>query len=184
MKWAGLPAAIALMASTLAWGQVATRPSAPAAPPAPPEGTTDDIESTGDLTVVTSDRLTYDAQRGFALFDRNVVVSDPSLKMKADKLVIYFGESNKVSSLVAEGPVILSQEDKRAWAGRAVYDVLSGKITLEQDPRISRGRDLLLGETIIFYRDQNRMEVTKGARLIVDPRQPGAGEFLPRGGSR
>ena len=86
------------------------------AAPQLPAGTTDDVENAGDLTVISSDRLEYDAPKLRAVFERNVVVSDPSLKLKADRLTVVFKEDNTVQMIVAEGQVVLSQADKRAWA--------------------------------------------------------------------
>lgn len=148
------------------------------AAPQLPAGTTDDVESAGDLTVISSDRLEYDAPKLRAVFERNVVVSDPSLKLKADRLTVVFKEDNTVQMIVAEGQVVLSQADKRAWAEHVTYDVLSGEIIMEGDPRIMRGRDMLMGKKITFWRDQNRMLCEPQARLIIYPEKRTGKDFL------
>lgn len=188
----------------LAAAAVAQAPQRPAALPAPapapvsapaaPSGTTDDVQVVGDLTVVTSDKLTYDGSKGFALFENNVVVSDPHLKLKSDKLTITFEGRSQVKSILAEGRVVISQEDKRGWAQRASYDVVTGKIVLEGDPRVMRGKDMLIGDRITFWRDENRVLVESdkdrsptpqkpGARLIIYP-EKGKSPLNPTGGSR
>jgi lipopolysaccharide transport protein LptA len=154
-------------------------PPAVPAPPALPPGTTDDIQLTGELTVITSDQLTYDSTKGFALFENNVVVSDPGMKMKTDRLTIHFAEKNDVKNIVAEGGVVMSQGDRKAWAQKATYNVATGEIVLEGNPRVLRGKDLLIGDRITFWRDENRMRVESvnrkptmenpGARLILYP---------------
>lgn len=149
-------------------------------PPIPP-GTVDDVQSMGELTVITSDRLTYDGTKGYALFERNVVVSDPQMKMKTDKMTLFFEGSNQVKTIVAEGRVILSQADKMAWAGRATYDVPSGKVVLEDSPRVMRGRDMMLGDRITFWRDENRLECLPNARLIMYPDKNRKLNALPGG---
>jgi len=141
--------------------------------------TTDDIASSGGLTIITSDRLTYDSQQEYALFERNVVVSDPSLKLKADKLTVRFAGQNAVTRITAEGNVALSQADMRAWAGKADYDLTEGKIVMEDQPRIMRGRDLLSGDRITYWRDQNRMLCEPRARLIINPESGAAKDLLP-----
>ena len=152
--------------------------------PPMPDGNTDDVQSMGDLTVVTSDRLVYEGQKGYALFERNVVVSDPQMKMKADKLTIFFEGTNEVKTILAEGRVIMSQADKMAWAGRATYDVAAGKIVLEDSPRVMRGRDMMLGERITFWRDQNKVECWPKARLIMYPDKNRKMDFLPGAGGK
>lgn len=170
---------IGVWAAATVWAQT---PSLPPAAPAPapssraeaPAATTDDIVVAGDLTVITSDKLTYDASRGYAVFEGNVVVSDTQMKMKADKLTVYFEGKSDVKSLLAEGRVAMSQLDRRAWAQKATYDVAVGRVILTGDPRVMRGKDLLVGDKITFWRDENRMLVESAAGRTPTPQQPGA----------
>ncbi len=167
-RWLFLIAACAAMAQT---------------PDLPPltEGTTDDIPVAGDLTVVTSERLVYDATKQYVVFEKDVVVSDPHLRMKTDKLSIFFDENNQPRRLLAEGRVVMSQAEIRAWAGRVSYDVASGEIVLEDNPRVMRGRDMLMGRKITFWRNQNRMECDRDARLIIYPQKGGARDWISGG---
>ena len=140
--------------------------------PPPPEGTTDDIPTVGDLTVITSEKLVYDAEKQTALFEKDVVVSDPNLRMKADTWTVQFDEKNQPLRLLAEGRVVLRQAETRAWAEKVTYDVVTGQVTLEGQPRVMRGRDLLMAQRIVFWRNQSRLECFPEARLIIYP-QPG-----------
>jgi len=152
----------------------------PSAPPLP-EGTTDDIPTVGDLTVVTSERLVYDAEKQTAVFEKDVVVSDPNLRMKTDRLTIVFDAQNQPTRLLAEGRVILSQADTRAWADKVTYDVATGQVTLEGNPRVLRGRDMLMAQRIVFYRNQSRLECYPEARLILYPQKGGARDLWTGG---
>lgn len=149
-----------------------------AEPPPLPAGTTEDIEASGELTVISSDRLEYDAPNLRAVFAGNVVVSDPNLKLKANRLTVEFNEDNTVRRITAEGKVVLSQADKRAWAERAIYDMKTGEIVMLGDPRIMRGRDMLMGEKITFWRDQDRMLCEPRARLIIYPEKDANRKYL------
>lgn len=122
-------------------------------------------------TVITSRRLTFDQKNQFALFEENVLVVDPSLRMRADRLTVRFGADNQAESIEAVGRVVIQQEDTIAWAGRAAYDVVSGMIFMEDSPRIKRGRDTLEGDTITFWRDDNKMICEPRARLVLFPEQ-------------
>ncbi|MBN1269021.1 MAG: hypothetical protein JXB04_05495 [Kiritimatiellae bacterium] len=130
------------------------------------------------LTVITSDKLTFDYRKQFALFEGHVVVIDPEMKLAADTMTVRFGNDERVESIVAEGSVRIEQEDKTAWAGHATYDVASGKMTLEQEPRVQRGKDLLTGTTITFWRDENRMICEPQARLVIYPQEGGTRDKL------
>lgn len=122
-----------------------------------------------DATVITSTRLTFDQEEQYALFEENVEVSDPSLNLVADRLTVFFDDDNQAESIEAIGNVVIEQEETTAWAQKATYEVPSGKIFLEGSPRIRRGRDVLEGDTITFWRDDNRMICEPRARLVLFP---------------
>ncbi len=136
-------------------------------------------------TVITSRTLTFDQENQYALFEENVLVIDPSLKMRADRLTVQFDADNQAESIVATGRVIIQQEDTIAWAENASYDVVSGKIFLEGSPRIRRGKDTLAGDTITFWRDSNKMICEPQARLVLFPERgtSSAELFGDRGGN-
>ncbi len=129
-----------------------------------------------EATVITSERLTFDQGEQMALFEGNVVVRDPALRMRADRLTVRFDARNQAETIEAEGRVIIQQEETTAWAQNASYEVESGKIFLEGQPRIRRGRDILEGDTITFWRDTNKMICEPRARLVLFPEGEG-----PRG---
>ena len=122
-----------------------------------------------EVTEITSERLTFDYNEHYALFEENVVVVDPEMKLKADRMTVHFAEDNEVKSIIARGNVIIEQEDRPATAGRAVYDVESGKIQLDEKPRVTRGNDVLEGTTSAFWRDLNKMVCEPRARLVIYP---------------
>lgn len=122
-----------------------------------------------DLTVITSERLTFDYKKKFALFEENVVVVDPQMKIFADKMTVLFDEADKAKTITAEGKVNILQEDKKSYSDTATYDVPTGKIVLRGSPRVTRGKDILTAETITFWRDDNRMLCEPKARLIIYP---------------
>ena len=56
-------------------------------------------------TTITSDRLEFDYRDMVALFEDNVVVTDPELKMTADRMLVYFDGTNDVRQVTAAGHV-------------------------------------------------------------------------------
>jgi lipopolysaccharide export system protein LptA len=141
------------------------------------------LADAGKLTVITSDKLTFDYTHHFALFDGNVVVVDPQMKLYADKMTVLFSVSNKVSEIKAEGKVFIVQEDKQARSEVAQYNVDQGIIVLTGKPQVTRGQDILTGDKITFWRDQNKMLVDARARLVINPKEGQASELMgdPRG---
>ena len=135
-------------------------------------------EEESGVTVITSDRLTFDYNKQFALFEGHVVVTDPEMNLKADTMTVRFTEGNEVETIDAEGHVQITQLDKVAESGKATYDVSTGKITLVDQPTVRRGKDLLEGEKIIFWRDENKMICEPRARLVIFPSEGGTRDQL------
>jgi lipopolysaccharide export system protein LptA len=118
-------------------------------------------------TVITSSKLTFDQDDRFALFEGSVFVNDPQMQLKCDNLLVRFEESGKVNWLEAVGAVTISQDDKRAVAERLTHDVESGEFVLTGSPKVYRGQDVLQGDTIRFWRGENRMVCEPKARLTI-----------------
>ncbi len=121
----------------------------------------------GAGTVITSRSLNFDQKKREAVFDGNVLVVDPQLRIKSDRLTVVFTSDNKVQKLFAEGRVQIEQEELAASGGRADYDVEEGKVVLSVNPLVRRSRDMLTGETITFWRDSSRILCEPNARLVL-----------------
>ena len=118
-------------------------------------------------TVITSTKLTFDQDDRFALFEGNVFANDVQMQLRCDKLLIRFEETGKVSWLEALGAVTINQEDKRAEADRVTHDVESGEFVLTGSPKVHRGKDVLQGTKIRFWRGDNRMICEPEAKLTI-----------------
>ena len=126
------------------------------------------LEASANATVITADKLTFDYLKRFALFDKNVVVNDPRMQMSADRLTITFTEAGGAQTIKAEGKVLITQDDKKARADMASYDVVTGKIVLSGGPpQVMQQRNILEGDTITFWRDEQRIECYPRARLVM-----------------
>ncbi len=128
------------------------------------------LEASSEATVVTADKLTFDYIKKFALFENNVLVNDPRLQLSANRLTIIFTEDGGAQTIKAEGNVLLTQGEKKARSDVLTYDVASGKIVLAGGPpQVMQGRNILEGEVIIFWRDEQKLECKPRARLVVYP---------------
>jgi lipopolysaccharide export system protein LptA len=131
------------------------------------------------VTVITSDRLTFDYQNQYAVFEKNVMVTDPDMQLASDKLTVQFDESGKAQTIKAEGRVTITQADKTSQSAVATYDVATGKIVLAGKPRVTRGRDVLEGDVITFWRNENRMVCQPQARLVIYPEEGASMDLFP-----
>jgi len=117
-------------------------------------------------TVVTSDRLSFDYKRSIAVFEGNVVVADPRLRIEADKLTVIFTRSNDVSSVTAQGNVRLRSEDKTGTCDMAVYLAEGQQVELTGKAVLEQGRNSVRGERITFYLNDDRV-VCKPGELVI-----------------
>lgn len=122
-----------------------------------------------DVTVITSEKFTFDYSKQYALFERDVVVVDPRMKIYADKMTVLFDDNNKAKNIKAEGNVIIIQEDKRARGAVAEYKVEAGEVSLTGNPMITSGKNIFTADEIKFWRDDNRMEGKPKSRLVIYP---------------
>ncbi len=131
-----------------------------------------------DVTVITSDKLTFDYVNQFAHFEQNVVVVDPQMKIFADNMMVRFDDQNKAKNIKAEGNVIIVQEDKRARAAVAEYKIDTGEITLTGEPMITQGKNVMTADVITFFRDEERVVGKPHSRLIIYPENDSSRDSL------
>lgn len=123
--------------------------------------------------VITSRKLVFDYQKSIALFEGNVIVTDPKMIVTSEKLTIIFSDESQPKSIVAEGNVHIRQKDRVAMGDRADYDVVNGSLVLTGNPRIRQGRNMLMGKKIRFFRNEDRVICEPDARLLIYPGEGG-----------
>ncbi len=129
------------------------------------------LSSTG-TTVITSQRLDFDNRKRLAVFEGDVVVRDDTLQIQSDLLTVVFDEDEQPVRLEADGNVKIMQENRMTRSDSAVYDITAGTMVLTGSAEVQRGNDLLKGDTITFWRDEDRIEVRPGT-LIISPQTKG-----------
>jgi lipopolysaccharide export system protein LptA len=117
-------------------------------------------------TVITAQKLTYDYKRSIAVFEGDVVVVDPQMRMTADKMIVVFEGTNSVKTLTAQGNVHITSEDREATCTTAVYKNLGGEVIMTGTPLLKRGRDTLTGDKITFWINEERVVSEPGVLTI------------------
>ncbi len=114
---------------------------------------------------VHSDRMEVDERENVVIFLGNVDVKKDDLRIKCDKLVVYYENVNgkrEVVKLEAEGRVKIEKEKWRAESERAVYYKKEDKLVLEGNPRVWHNEDEIRGAVVIVYFSEERSEVLSG----------------------
>lgn len=150
--------------------------AAPVTPPRPAQN----VE-----TRITSDQLTYLAEKQLVVFDKNVHVVRPDMEIWADKITVYLkppknkneGEGGSmpggmaagdVDKIVAERNVRMKSENRSGTCAKATYTMDNGILLMEGDPSLTDGENTVTGETIRYYTEENRSEVLGGSKKRVE----------------
>jgi lipopolysaccharide transport protein LptA len=118
---------------------------------------------------IRADRLELDRKAGTARFSGAVEVQQGRLVLRCAALSASYAEG-EVVSLVAEGGVEVRGEDWVAHAEHAHYDREAGLLTLTGDPRIERATDVLRGERVLLWPDDERLVVEQARGRVNAPR--------------
>ena len=132
--------------------------------------------------------MDFDISKNVAVFTGNVQVDDSEMRIFCHKMIINFvgkakdSKKSKINTNQTVKDIIclknvviirkLESKDKdggeqKALAGKAVYDVKAGKITLTIDPELQRGQDSVTGEVIIFWTDSERVSIRRSGQIQI-----------------
>ena len=119
-------------------------------------------------TVITSGQLTFDYKRSIAIFEKDVVAVDATMKLECDRLTVLFDKKNEVKSLSAVGNVKMTSEGRTGTCKKAIYLAKTGELLMTGDARLSRGRDTVSGKRITIWLNDDRM-ICEPGRLVIYP---------------
>jgi len=119
---------------------------------------------------IKSDELSADNRARIAVFTGKVSARQGDVTILSDKLVVrYNDDTGGVDQVEALGNVRVLQKERTAFAARALYDNQGGWITLTGDnPRVFQGDDMVTGEVITYYIDEDRSVVVSGPKKRVE----------------
>jgi lipopolysaccharide transport protein LptA len=120
-----------------------------------------------EKTEVRADRAVYDESQGMAELFGNVRVRDSRVALNCDHIRIYLKDDNEIDWIDAIGEVIIQSDETRALAERATYKAAEGKFSLEGEPMVKRGLNVMTGDRILFWHETRRMVCEPNARALL-----------------
>ncbi len=136
---------------------------------------------------ITSDTVEADQKTNTVTFKGNVVAKQEDTTLWANTLTVYYDEkTKKLKEIVATGNVKVVQLDKRATSQKATFDQDKNKVTFDGDAVAREGANVIRGERITYYVDEERsvVEPVKGGRVstsITPPPKEEGGERKAKG---
>ena len=142
--------------------------------------------STNEPTVINSDRMQSDYLNNVGTFEGNVVVIDPRLTLRADKMTVFFGGTNNIVNdvtnqvrsiqrIVSTGAVEIHLDQKKATCESADYIAGDDKAILTGNPKVETPDGVVTGKKITLWHGKEKMDVesdvtdTNRTRLIIYP---------------
>jgi len=131
---------------------------------------------------ITSDTVEADQKTNTVIFKGNVVAKQEDTTLYANTLTITYDQNTKkLKEIVAVGNVKVVQLDRRATGQKATFDQDKNKAVLDGEAVVREGTNVIRGERIIFYVDEERsvVEGGKGSRVSTSitppPKEEGEG---------
>jgi len=124
---------------------------------------------------ITSDTVEADQKTNTVTFKGNVVAKQEDTTLYANTLTITYDQNTKkLKEIVAVGNVKVVQLDRRATGQKATFDQDKNKVVLDGDAVVREGANVIRGERITFYVDEERsvVEGGKGSRVSTSITPP------------
>ncbi|MBP5320113.1 MAG: hypothetical protein J6334_03925 [Kiritimatiellae bacterium] len=156
----------------------AAKPAAEGAPKVdvnvvkPAKGEKKKAGAPGRESVITADKIEFDNKEGVILFDENVLVDDEQFILRSERLLVFMEGTNDVKQIMAIGSVVITNENRSASCDKAVYTRANGQIVMTGNAKLQQAGakgGAVQGEKITFWLDDERMEVSKGSRVVLPP---------------
>ena len=103
------------------------------------------------------------------MFDGHVVVKDPEFTLKADRMLVFFENTNSVKRVDAVGNVDLKSGDMTAVCGKATYTSDNGQVRIQTDPVVTKGENKITGEIMSIWLKEQRVVVENEVSLEANP---------------
>jgi lipopolysaccharide export system protein LptA len=127
----------------------------------------DNLPAGDTITEIRADRVIYNENEQSAQLDGSVRLRDPRIAMNCSEARVYLKDDNKIDWIEALHEVIIQSGDRKALAERATYHANDGKFTLEGDPKVMQGLNIMTGDRIMFWHETRRMVCEPNARALL-----------------
>ena len=126
--------------------------------------------NTKDPIDITADKLDFNQKKRVAIFSGNVVARQAETTLEADTLRVVFtsGAEQDLKEIIATGKkVTVKLQGKKAVCRKMHYYAVARKIVLTGNPSLDDGKNVISGEEITFFLDDERSVVKSGQKQRV-----------------
>ncbi len=126
------------------------------------------LKASGAPIDINSDTVEADQKQNIVSFKGNVVAKQEDFTLYTNTLTVYYNpDTKKMKEIVAAGNVKVVQLDRRATSQKAIFYQEENKVVLEGDAVLREGDNVIRGERVTYYVDEQRsvVEGKKGGRV-------------------
>lgn len=112
---------------------------------------------------ILSDTVEADQKKSTVTFRGNVIAKQQDITLYANMLVVtYDPDTKKLKEIMAVGNVKIVQLDRRATSQKATFHQDENKVILDGEAVVREGENVIRGERVTFYVDEERSVVEGG----------------------
>ncbi|MCL5024118.1 MAG: lipopolysaccharide transport periplasmic protein LptA [Nitrospirae bacterium] len=130
------------------------------------------IETKGPV-VITSATLTADNKARTALFEGSVVARTETMKIHADRMLVFYAEDGRITKIEADGNVRLIKGERVITAAKATYLAAEEKVIFDGQPKAVEGRNIVTGTRMIYLMKEDR-SLVENSKVFME-RSPSKG---------
>ncbi|RME15316.1 MAG: LPS export ABC transporter periplasmic protein LptC [Bdellovibrio sp.] len=123
------------------------------------------VEGKGEVKV-KSDRVILRGNSREIQFLDNVVVDYTNMRISGASVKFIFSKKGELKTLLISGGVRLTDKEKWAVAQKLSFTFSKDRLILSGNPKLIQGEDELIGDTIIFNRNGEQVEVLKAKARV------------------
>ena len=112
---------------------------------------TSSVIAASHQTIITSDDLIIDETAKRAVFTGNVIITQPDLKLWANKVIVHYGPDgpSDITDFEALGNVKIEQPEQTVIADRSIYDPKTKILKLYGNVRVTNDSGTITGSELI-----------------------------------
>jgi len=120
---------------------------------------------------IKSDNVEYSDKTREGEFTGNVIATQDSLTLHAQKLKVKFDEGGKkINEITSTGNVKIVRDDLITNSEQAIFYNNEQKMILTGNPRVSSKNNKFSGEKITVYLKENRLVMERSVKGIIMPK--------------
>jgi lipopolysaccharide export system protein LptA len=112
---------------------------------------------------IESDTMEANQKQNFVIFKGNVLAKQEDITLYANMVTIYYDSDTKgIKTVVATGNVKIVQLNRRATGQKITFNQDENKVVMEGEVVLREGENVIRGERVIYYIDEERSVVEGG----------------------